>query len=84
MGFDAGGGVRFPRCIGHGGVPVPMTHKPDERIPPPGAWQECRFSEYRGERWGRMGFAILDFAGERIEVRYRDEQGSTPRTETIE
>jgi hypothetical protein len=84
MGFDQEGGVKVPRCIGHGGVPMLMTHTPDEHIPSPGAWQECGFSKYRGDHWGRMGFAILDFAGERIDVRYRDEQGSTPRRETIE
>jgi hypothetical protein len=84
MGFEEADGVRVPRCIGHGGVPVLMTHTPEEKIPQPGLWQECGFSEYRGDHWGRMGFAILDFAGERIEVRYRDEQGSTSREETIE
>jgi hypothetical protein len=83
MGFGQAGGVKFPRCIGHGGVPVPMTHLPGEAIEPPGLWQETDFSEYRGEHWGRMGFAVLDFTGERIDVRYRDEKGSTPREESI-
>jgi hypothetical protein len=83
MGFEQAGGVEFPRCIGHGGVPVPMTHTPEEPIPAPGAWQETDFSKYRGEHWGRMGCAILDFAADRIVVRYRDEKGSTPREEKI-
>jgi hypothetical protein len=30
-----------------------------------------------------MGFAILDFAGAEIKVRYRDERGETSREETI-
>jgi hypothetical protein len=84
MGFDEAGGVKVPRCIGHGGVPVLMTHTPEEHIPPPGAWQETDFSKYRGDHWGRMGCAILDFAGAQIKVRYRDEEGSTPHKEVIE
>jgi hypothetical protein len=83
MGFDRTAGVKIPRCIGHGGVPVLMTHTPGEAIPSPGAWEERGFSEYRGDQWGRMGFAILDLAGEQIDVRYRDEQGTTSRRETI-
>jgi hypothetical protein len=83
MGFERAEGVRVPRCVGHGGVPVLMTHTPEEPIPSPGVWQETDFSEYHGERWGRMGFAILDFAGAEIKVRYRDERGETSREETI-
>jgi hypothetical protein len=84
MGFSETDDVKVPRCIGHGGVPVLMTHTPEEEIPAPGLWQECGFSEYRGDHWGRMGFAVLDFSGEQIKVRYRDEQGTTSREETIE
>lgn len=84
MGFGPAEGVKTSRCIGHGGVPVLMTHTPEEAIPSPGVWQETAFSKYRGDRWGRMGCAILDFAGPRIEVRYRDEQGTVSRAETIE
>ena len=84
MGFEQAEGVKVSRCIGHGGVPVLMTHTAEEHIPVPGLWQETAFSKYRGDRWGRMGCAILDFAGPRIEVRYRDEQGTVSRKETIE
>jgi len=83
MGFGQAAGVKTSRCVGHGGVPVLMTHTPEEPIPSPGAWQETAFSKYRGDHWGRMGCAILDFAGPRIEVRYRDEQGTVSRSETI-
>ena len=83
MGFHPAGGVKNPRCIGHGGVPVLMTHTAEEAIEAPGAWQETDFSRYRGEHWGRMGFAVLDFAGPEIHVRYRDEEGHTPHEETI-
>ena len=83
MGFDAAGGVAFPRCIGHGGVPVPMEHAADDPIPPPGAWEERGYLEERGERWARFGFATLDMAPDRIAVRYRDDQGTVVRSETI-
>lgn len=82
MGFAASVGVQVPRCVGHGGVPV-LSHGPGMPIPPPGQWEERAFVRYRGDHWGRFGCAILDFAGERIEVRYRDERGTTSRCETI-
>ncbi|HXC45182.1 MAG TPA: hypothetical protein VNU24_01145, partial [Solirubrobacteraceae bacterium] len=84
MGFQHASQVKVPRCIGHGGVPVLMEHKPGEPVPPPGLWEERDFSEYRGEHWGRMGFAILDLEGPRINVRYRNELGGTSRKETID
>jgi len=82
MGFEEAEKVKVPRCIGHGGVPVLMEHKPGDPIPPPGAWEERDFSQYRGEHWGRMGFAVLDLAGEQIKLRYRNELGLTSREET--
>jgi hypothetical protein len=84
MGFEQAKKVKFPRCIGHGGVPVLMEHKPSDPIPSPGEWEERDSSEYRGEHWGRMGFAVLDLDGPRIKMRYRNELGLTPRKETIE
>jgi Calcineurin-like phosphoesterase len=83
MGFALAGSVRFPRCIGHGGVPVLMNHAADEPVPPPGEWEERAFLESRGEHWARFGFAILDLAGDQIQVRYRDDQGTTTRTEVF-
>jgi hypothetical protein len=84
MGFEGAKQVKTSRCIGHGGVPVLMEHKPHEPIPSPGEWEERDFSEYHGDHWGRMGFAILDLAGPKIKVRYRNELGLTSRKETIE
>lgn len=84
MGFEEAKQVKVPRCIGHGGVPVLMEHKQGEPIPPPGVWEERDFSEYHGDHWGRMGFAILDLDGAQIKVRYRNELGQTSREETID
>jgi hypothetical protein len=83
MGFEEHLHVMFPRCIGHGGVPVLMEHRPDEPVPRPGLWEERGFSDYRGDHWGRMGFVVLDLDGERIGVRYRDEEGTTTRDEAF-
>ena len=83
MGFAADQHVRFPRCIGHGGVPVLMNHAADDPIPAPGIWEERSFLEDRGDHWMRFGFAILDFNAARINVRYRDDQGTETRTEVI-
>jgi 3',5'-cyclic AMP phosphodiesterase CpdA len=83
MGFEAAGGVEFPRCIGHGGVPVLMEHDADEPIPSPGAWEERGYLKEEGDRWARFGFAILDIDHDHIAVRYRDDQGTVVRSETI-
>jgi hypothetical protein len=83
MGFAADQGVEYPRCIGHGGVPVLMPRAADEPVPAPGLWEERGYLEERGERWARFGFAVLDFNGTRIDVRYRDDTGAQTRTETI-
>jgi Calcineurin-like phosphoesterase len=83
MTYEAAGGVKFPRCIGHGGVPVLMDHAAGDPVPAPGTWEERDFLTYRGDRWARFGFAILDLAGDHIDVRYRDDQGTVTRSETL-
>jgi hypothetical protein len=83
MGFKPVSGINFARCIGHGGVPVLMEHAAGEPIPSPGEWEEREFVEQDGDRWQRFGFAVLDMASDRIDVRYRDELGRQTRAETI-
>ena len=83
MGFAADQHVKFPRCIGHGGVPVLMNHAAGDPVPAPGTWEERGFLEDRGDHWMRFGFAILDFNAGQINVRYRDDQGTQTRTEVI-
>jgi hypothetical protein len=90
MGFEPArgmDGVVFMRCIGHGGVPIPATTA--KTIPPPGVWQipeagdlDGTFEEQDG-RWNRFGFAVLDFAGPQLSIRYRDDQGHTKLTEDV-
>ena len=76
--------VPFARCVGNGGVPVYMTHNVDDPYPAPGNY------EYRGwidkglEPWALMGFAVLDFDGPAINIRYVNEYGNTHKAEVIE
>jgi hypothetical protein len=75
--------VQFPRCLGHGGVPVIQAHAPDAPVPSPGSWEARGFLDIDGEHWGLFGFAVLDLASDQIQVRYLDEKGAIIRTETI-
>ena len=84
VGFEAAKGVRFPRCIGHGGVPVLQTHTAGQKPPAPWAWEPDGYLEISGQHWALFGFAVFDLDGGRMQVRYRDEQGATFRTEEIE
>jgi hypothetical protein len=81
--YDPYGKVEYARCIGHGGVPVYMTHEASDPYPPPAAW-EFRDSFQKGfERWALFGFAVLDFDGPEIAVRYIDENGREHKNERI-
>jgi calcineurin-like phosphoesterase family protein len=84
VGFEATRGVRFPRCIGHGGVPVLQTHTDADKPPAPWAWEPSGYLDSGGQRWALFGFAVFDLDGDRIQARYRDEHGATIRTEVIE
>jgi hypothetical protein len=74
--------IAHMRCIGHGGVPVP-SRPPRDVLPPPAVWEVTGSYEADGQRWGRFGFAVLDFAGGRIDVTYRDDAGAETHRETI-
>ena len=80
-------GVPFMRCIGNGGVPIPATAK--GKLPLPGLWQIPQAGDPDGmfeeqdEKWNRFGFAVLDFAGPKATIRYRNDQGRTDLTEDL-
>jgi hypothetical protein len=82
MGFKDSQGVAFPRCIGQGGIPVPGATVPDPP-PEPGLWQVHGTYDAGGGKWNRFGFAVLDFAGDRVDIRYLDDQGRPAHTESI-
>ena len=80
--------VDFGRLIGHGGVPVYMTHQLNDAYPAPGVFEDRRFIKKLGglEHWAYFGFAVLDFAEDKIETQYIDEEGKRAydSEETIE
>jgi hypothetical protein len=76
--------VKFGRLIGHGGVPVYMTHEEGEPYVRPATYEYRRSIDKGLERWALFGFAILDFDGSKLHVRYVDENGTTHKDETIE
>jgi hypothetical protein len=83
MGFvDREQRIPLVRCIGHGGVPIPLTPG-DGSLPPPGAWLETESYEDNGERWHKFGFAVIDFDGRGGQIRYRDDEGKETRVEQI-
>src|SRR6201994_4313974 len=81
--YDAAGGVRFPRCLGHGGVPIRPDPAPPSGSTPPITWHSTRTVREAGQKWNRFGFARLDLQPDRIDVAYIDDDGYTAHTETV-
>jgi hypothetical protein len=77
--------VQFPRCVGHGGVPVYMNHAESDAHPPAVAYEYRKFvsKSFGLEKWALQGFVVLDFDGDRITARYIDENANEHRTEPI-
>jgi Calcineurin-like phosphoesterase len=75
--------IRYPRLIGHGGIPAYMTHAQADAYPAPATFEDRRFiSASLGlEHWAYMGFAIMDFDGPNLTTRYFDEIGFCTLTE---
>jgi hypothetical protein len=70
-------------CLGHGGVPVYMPRTDADPLPDPATY-EFRGSFVKGlETWALFGFAVLDFNGPEIAVRYIDENGCEHHHERI-
>jgi hypothetical protein len=76
--------IKCGRLVGHGGVPVYMTHAQGEPYVLPATYEDRRSIDAGLESWAYFGFAVLDFAGTKLRVRYVDENGFTPKDETIE
>jgi hypothetical protein len=75
--------VNFGRCIGHGGVPVYMWHQPNDPYPEPGEYEYRQILDNGLEHWALFGFAVLDFEGPSVHVRYVDENGYEYKSEDI-
>jgi Calcineurin-like phosphoesterase len=73
----------FGSCIGHGGVPVLLDKK--ETLPPGVSWRAPEYELVEGDPWQLFGFAVLDFNGPSIDIRYYSQLGGEPvNTDTIE
>ena len=81
--YEAAAGVRYPRCLGHGGVPVLPDAAPPAGSKPAITWRSTRTVREDGQERTRFGFAVLDLHPDRIEVAYVDDDGHVPHTETI-
>jgi hypothetical protein len=68
-------GVPHASCIGHGGVPFYMNLDRAAQVTPPSKY-EYRDAVTKGlERWGLMGYSVLDFNDDTVAVTYIDENG---------
>jgi hypothetical protein len=81
--YEAAAGVRYPRCLGNGGVPVLPDPAPPAGSKPAITWHSTRSVREDGQERTRFGFAVLDLHPDRIEVAYMDDDGHIPHTETI-
>lgn len=81
--YTADQGVRNGRCIGHGGVPEYMPRTDADPYKPPAAWEFRGRKPKLGQPWNTFGFAVLDFDGPRVKVRYVDEDGNCVRREEL-
>jgi hypothetical protein len=81
--YGSAGGVRFPRCLGNGGVPIRPDPAPPGGSTPPITWHSTRTVRETGQKWNRFGFARLDLQPDRIDVAYIDDDGYTAHTETV-
>lgn len=77
------GYVKYGRLVGHGGVPVYMTHGATDDYPAPATYEDRRYISSGLERWAYMGFAVLDLDGPKLDIRYIDENGRLDKTETL-
>lgn len=75
-------GVTYGRCVGHGGVPVYSVGEPPSDDPPV-QWYEARAVGAGLERWAPFGFAVLDFHGSDVGVKYVDEYGEEVYREVL-
>jgi Calcineurin-like phosphoesterase len=83
MAFKPFGGVQYPRCLGNGGVPVLRDPVMTEEVRKVADWDSRRYIWSGPQRWARFGFAVIDLMGEKLDVRYRDDDGKQTHDEMI-
>jgi hypothetical protein len=75
--------LHYSCCLGNGGVPVYMLHKEGAPLPPPAAYEYRARIRSGLESWALFGFAVLDFDGGQINIRYLDEDGSEHHSQVV-
>jgi hypothetical protein len=73
--------IKYPRLIGHAGIPFYVNKKP---LPDIVQYEYCEGFRDSNEDWNYFGFAVLDFAEDKIKVRYINEFGEVHYEETIQ
>jgi hypothetical protein len=67
--------VGFSTCVGHGGIPEYLVMHEGETRPAPWAYEYVDQYGDGWEPWDTFGFAVLEFTGDRMGVRYVNEDG---------
>jgi hypothetical protein len=75
--------AQFTSIVGHGGVPLMLSADPTT-TPAGVSWQFDGTYEFEDDRWALFGFAVLDFDGSSVQVRYIDENGLLNHTEQLD
>jgi hypothetical protein len=81
--YQEAAGVRYPRCLGQGGIPVLPDPSPPPASTPAIIWRSTRSVREDGQRRTRFGFAVLDLQPDRITATYIDDDGHVAHTETL-
>jgi 3',5'-cyclic AMP phosphodiesterase CpdA len=73
--------LKFGSCVGNGGVPQllpdpPLAPLPDDAAHAPLTWAYEGDEPADGNNWLRFGFAVLDFDGANVTIRYVDEHNN--------
>ncbi len=67
--------ANYTAIVGHGGVPNLVSAPSSGQDPDAFKWQFADYYQVGDDRWGLGGFAVLSFAGPRLEIQYYDEYG---------
>jgi hypothetical protein len=82
--------LKFGSCVGHGGVPQPLPDPPLGAAPgspdgyAPLTWALTEADTLDDNSWLRCGFAVLDFDGPKLDIRYIDERGTVNASAAID
>lgn len=72
--------LRYSACVGHGAMP----QSAGDAQPEEGEWEyDVSWEDVDNDRWRLCGFAVLDFSGADVRVRYINERGETHYEEAL-